>query len=139
MAIDETGRDATSGEAQGTTPGSLRGLWASPFFRLLAINWLIGAFVSVMVLGGLMYFDTANLRSLILNSDNPVLPMVVLLFGLMITLCSAAMGAAIMALPGEDRGDSGGKGGPRERADEGFAAGLSGLRPALQPVRVRVR
>ncbi|MBL6432221.1 MAG: hypothetical protein HPM95_18425 [Alphaproteobacteria bacterium] len=60
-----------------TAPGGLRGLWASPFFRLLAINWLIGAFVSVMVLGGLMVFDTANLRSLILNSDNPVLPVVV--------------------------------------------------------------
>eukprot|EP00873_Tetraselmis_striata_P021495 jgi/Tetstr1/441759/TSEL_029980.t1 len=138
MANDETGRDAPADAAESTALGGLRGLWASPFFRLLAINWLIGAFVSVMVLGGLMVFDTANLRSLILNSEDPVLPMVVLLFGLMITLCSAAMGAAVMALPGEDRGDSGGTRGTRERIDDGFA-GLSGLRPALQPVRVRAR
>jgi hypothetical protein len=138
MANEETGRDVTAGEAENTTPGGLRGLWASPFFRLLAINWLIGAFVSVMVLGGLMVFDTANLRSLILNAEDPILPMIVLLFGLMITLCSAAMGAAIMALPGEDRGDRGGKGGLRARTDDGFA-GLAGLQPALQPVRVRAR
>ncbi|SDU15008.1 hypothetical protein [Stappia sp. ES.058] len=138
MADDRTGRDGAADDTTFREPDSLRSLWASPFFRLLAINWLIGAFVSVMVLGGLMFFDTANLRSLILNSDNPVLPVVVLLFGLMITLCSAAMGAAVMALPSAERNDRGGKGGKGQRLDEGLAA-MSGLRPALRPAPVRVR
>ena len=113
----------------------VRGLWASPFFRLLAINWAIGAFASVLVLCGLLWFDTANLRSLIFNSDDPVLPIVLLLFGLMVTLCSAAMGAAIMALPGEQkRGGPGGGHGARLRIAGELTASVA---PA--PVRVRAQ
>ncbi|WP_428696484.1 hypothetical protein [Stappia sp.] len=104
-------------------------LLASPFFRLLAINWLIGAFVAVLVLGGLLWFDTGRLRSLMLASEQPWLPALVLLFGLMITLCSAAMGAAIMALPADD-GRSGGSGRPRRSRP---------LAPALAAVPARPR
>ena len=43
------------------------------------INWLIGAFAAALVLGGLMWLDTGGLRSLILASDQPWLPVVVLL------------------------------------------------------------
>lgn len=88
-------------------PGGVSRLLAQPFFRLLAINWLIGAFAAAIVLGGLLWLDTGGLRSLILASDQPWLPILVLLAGLMITLCSAAMGAAIMALPSEPGNDSG--------------------------------
>ncbi|WP_349360936.1 hypothetical protein [Stappia sp.] len=124
-------RDRIDGAA---SQGGARALWASPFFRLLAINWLIGAFASVLVLAGLLWFDTANLRSLIFNSSDPVLPIVVLLFGLMITLCSAAMGAAVMALGTESaRGDGGGGGhGARRRMP------LLG-EPALVPAPVRAK
>lgn len=111
-------------------PGGISRLLDQPFFRLLAINWLIGAFAAGLVLGGLMWLDTGGLRSLILASDQPWLPVVVLLAGLMITLCSAAMGAAIMALPsgpGDDRG---------RRARGGTQMALE---PAFVPVPVRVR
>ena len=111
-------------------PGGISRLMAQPFFRLLAINWLIGAFAAGLVLGGLMWLDTGGLRSLILASDQPWLPVAVLLAGLMITLCSAAMGAAIMALPSEP-GDHGGR---RARGETQVA-----LEPALVPVPVRVR
>lgn len=126
MSIDNSGRDNTVFE----TGSGVRGLWRLPLFRMLAINWLIGAFVSVMVLGGLLWFDTGNLRSLILNSREPLLPILVLLFGLMITLCSAAMGAAVMALPTARDDDAGGA---RRRQWS-----LRGLMPrqALIPVRV---
>lgn len=111
-------------------PGGISRLMAQPFFRLLAINWLIGAFAAGLLLGGLMWLDTGGLRSLILASDQPWLPVAVLLAGLMITLCSAAMGAAIMALPSEP-GDHGGR---RARGETQVA-----LEPALVPVPVRVR
>jgi hypothetical protein len=117
-------------------PGSddrRRGLaWlaASPFFRLLAINWLIGAFVAVLVLGGLLWFDTGGLRSLVLASDQPWLPILVLLAGLMITLCSAAMGAAIMALPSAPDGQGGS--GRRRRPAPAVPLAV----PAAVPVRV---
>ncbi|GGE97504.1 hypothetical protein H1W37_08540 [Stappia taiwanensis] len=104
MSIDNSRKDDTVFEAG----SGVRGLWRLPLFRMLAINWLIGAFVSVMVLGGLLWFDTGNLRSLILNSQEPLVPILVLLFGLMITLCSAAMGAAVMALPTAKDDDAGG-------------------------------
>jgi hypothetical protein len=109
-----------------------QGLLASPFFRLLAINWLIGAFAAVLVLGGLLWLDTGGLRSLILNSPEPWLPIVVLLFGLMITLCSAAMGAAVMALPSE--ADGGNDRGLKARVAKDELAGL-----ALVPVPARAR
>lgn len=126
-------RDVPAGGPAHAPATGPRGLLASPFFRLLAINWLIGAFAAVLVLGGLLALDTAGLRGLILNSPEPWLPILVLLFGLMVTLCSAAMGAAIMALPSEEDGEP--RGGHRARPRR--AAGL--LRPALVPARVPVR
>lgn len=120
----------TSSRKTSPNTGGISRLLAQPFFRLLAINWLIGAFAAAIVLGGLMWLDTGGLRSLIMASDQPWLPVVVLLAGLMITLCSAAMGAAIMALPSEP-GDHGGR-----RARSGTQIGLE---PALVPVPVRVR
>lgn len=110
-------------------PSGISRLLAQPFFRLLAINWLIGAFAATIVLGGLLWLDTGGLRSLILASDQPWLPILVLLAGLMITLCSAAMGAAIMALPSEPGDDSG----RRMRLDVKGA-----LEPALAPMPVPV-
>ena len=67
-------------------PHGIAWLAASPFFRLLAINWLIGAFVAAMVLGGLLWFDTGGLRSLVLASDQPWLPVLLLFAGLILPL-----------------------------------------------------
>ena len=101
----ETASTADVAGSAANVPGG--GVMSSPFFRLLAINWLIGAFAAVLVLCGLLWLDTGGLRSLILNSPEPWLPILVLLFGLMVTLCSAAMGAAVMALPSSDDEDRG--------------------------------
>jgi hypothetical protein len=127
------GREAGDAAATKIGPVGLRGLAASPLFRLLAINWLIGAFAAVLVLSGLLWFDTGGLRSLIVNSPEPWLPILVLLFGLMVTLCSAAMGAAVMSLPESD--DGAGKG----RGRRLFARSSEAFAPELVPVRVPVR
>lgn len=112
---------------------TIRRLAREPLFRLLAVNWLIGAFAALIVTVGLLALDTAGLRTLMTQSGHPVLPAVVLFCGLLITLSSAAMGAAIMAMPRDDRHD-GGRGtrhSPEPAAHE--------LRPALIPVRARAR
>jgi hypothetical protein len=128
MSDTETRRHAVDTAASAMRrPGEM---FASPFFRLLAVNWLIGAFAAVLVLCGLLWLDTGGLRTLILNSPEPWLPVLVLLFGLMVTLCSAAMGAAVMLLP-SSRDDGHGKG--RRARDAGIC--LPGL--ALQPAMAR--
>jgi hypothetical protein len=73
-----------------------------PLLRLLAINCLAGMFVAVLMVGGLLWTDTAHLWTLISTAQDPVIPIVLLAFGLMLTLGSVAMGTAIMALPYED-------------------------------------
>jgi hypothetical protein len=74
----------------------------NPLLRLLAINCLAGMFVAVLMVGGLLWTDTAQLWTLISTTQDPVTPIVLLGFGLMLTLGSVAMGTAIMALPYED-------------------------------------
>ena len=77
----------------------------NPLLRLLAINCLAGMFVAVLMVGGLLWTDTAHLWTLISTAHDPVVPIVLLFFGLMLTLGSVAMGTAIMALPYEDDKD----------------------------------
>ncbi|MXN64323.1 hypothetical protein GR183_05360 [Stappia sp. GBMRC 2046] len=119
------------GTARPNSPSALAGirrLAREPLFRLLAINWAIGAFVAGLVTAGLLILDTAGLRTLLANSDDPVVPVAVLFCGLLITLTSAAMGAAIMTLPAKDDGERRGR--PR-------ATGQPVPVPALAPVRNR--
>jgi len=73
-----------------------------PLLRLLAINCLGGMAVAVLMVGGLLWTDTAHLWTLISTTQDPIIPIVLLAFGLMLTLGSVAMGTAIMALPYED-------------------------------------
>lgn len=81
---------------------NVRRLARNPLLRLLAINWAIGAVVAVMVLAGFLALDTGGLRTLVANEEDPLVPLILLFCGLLITLCSAAMGAAVMALPRDD-------------------------------------
>ncbi|WP_319531420.1 hypothetical protein [uncultured Cohaesibacter sp.] len=78
------------------------GLWHNPLVRLLAINWLIGLAATILVFSGLLITNAAGLQTLIFESENPFVPMALLFFGLLITLCSVAMGAAVMSLPRDD-------------------------------------
>ncbi|MCF8476457.1 MAG: hypothetical protein K9G60_05470 [Pseudolabrys sp.] len=82
-----------------------------PLIRLLAINLAIGVSVAVMMIGGLLALNPANLRHLIFNDRAGGAAFILLLFGLVVTFGSVAMGTAIMTLGHErprDR-DKGGK------------------------------
>lgn len=47
---------------------------------------------------GLLYFDIASLRTLALSSENPILAIGLLFFGLFVTWGGAGMGVGIMSL-----------------------------------------
>lgn len=79
----------------------------NPLFRLLAINGVIGFAVSMLAFGGLLASNAAGLRDLIANAEDPVVPLVLLAFGLLITLGSAVMGSAIMSLSSDEDAGSG--------------------------------
>ncbi|NBN62635.1 hypothetical protein GWI72_08430 [Microvirga tunisiensis] len=95
-----------------------------PLFRLLTINGVLGCAIAMLVFAGLLLTNTAGLYDLIATADEPVVPLVLLAFGLVITLGSAVMGSAIMLVSGDDEDGSG----RRDRADA-----------ALVPIRVEAR
>ena len=71
--------------------------------RFLLVNCAIGVAGGWTLLAGLLVTNTGNLRTLILDSSSPALPIVLLATGFAITFGSAAMGAAVMMLRnGED-------------------------------------
>lgn len=99
-----------------------------PLFRLLVINGLAGTAIAALVLVGIFAANIGNLRVLVLSAEDPVLPVVMLAFGLVITLGSVVIGSAIMLL-GDTNRDGGGRGKGR----------LVNLRGELAPVRVAAR
>jgi hypothetical protein len=103
-------------------PGPLH---RQPLIRLLLVNWLIGAGVALVLVTVVLITDTARLRSLMFASSDPWVPMLLLFFGFFVTMCSVAMGTAIMMLPGDD--DDGPGGGTR-----------AVVTPAPEPVPIRV-
>ena len=84
-------------------------LLRQPLIRLLAINLAIGVSVAGLMLGGLLALNPGGLRNLIFADRAPVAALGLLLFGLVVTFGSVAMGTAIMALgqPGDDSGQGG--------------------------------
>ena len=91
--------------------------------RLLAINLAIGIGAAIVMIGGLMWLNPHHLRDLILADRAGGAAFGLLLFGLVITFGSVAMGTAVMAL-----------GRPKDPAPPrgGRSAGL----PIALPVRV---
>jgi hypothetical protein len=79
-----------------------------PLFRLLAINLAIGIAAAVLMLFGLVALNPHGLRDLMLADPAGAVAAGLLLFGLVITFGSVAMGTAIMALGAGEGG--GGKG-----------------------------
>lgn len=77
------------------TPPRLLG---EPLFRLLAINLSIGMAAAVLMLGGLLALNPDRLRDLIMDDQSPFLAAGLLLFGLVVTFGSVAMGTAIMTI-----------------------------------------
>lgn len=71
-----------------------------PFLvRFLLVNAAIGAVVAVGVVAALILTDAGALGRLIAADRDPVVAVALLTFGFVITLGSAAMGAAVMGLP----------------------------------------
>lgn len=89
-------------------------LLRQPLLRLLAINLAIGVSVAALMLGGLLALNPGGLRGLVLADRAPVAALGLLLFGLVVTFGSVAMGTAIMALG--QRSDDNGQGGKRQPA-----------------------
>jgi hypothetical protein len=73
-------------------------LTRQPLLRLLAINLAIGIGAAVAMIGGLMALNPHHLRDLILNDQSGGAAFGLLLFGLIVTFGSVAMGTAIMTL-----------------------------------------
>lgn len=69
-----------------------------PLLRLLVINLAIGIGAAVAMIGGLMALNPHHLRDLILADQAGGAAFGLLLFGLVITFGSVAMGTAVMAL-----------------------------------------
>ena len=106
-------------------------LFDEPLFRLIAINGAAGICIAFLVLAGIFWSNVGNLRTLVLNAEDPVLPVLMLAFGLVITLGSVLIGSAIMRL-GNDCGS-----GPTlklPKAERGY-----GLQPAQVPAVARKR
>jgi hypothetical protein len=90
---------------EGRTP-----LLRQPLIRLLAINLAIGIGVAALMLTGLMTLNPGHIRELILADRASAAAFGLLLFGLIVTFGSVAMGTAIMALGrGDKPKDPGGK------------------------------
>jgi hypothetical protein len=103
----------------------LRSLVREPLFRLLLSNLAAGMTAALVMFGGLLLLNPANLRGLILSDQSPEIALLLLLFGLVLTFGSAAMGTAIMTIRGRTRPPSGGQRAPNP----------DGLRTAAVPAR----
>ena len=80
-------------------------LFRQPLFRLLAINLAIGVSIAALMLGGLLALNPHGLRDLIMADRSPFVATGLLLFGLIVTFGSVAMGTAIMMIgQGDGRG-----------------------------------
>ena len=98
-----------------------------PLFRLLAINLAAGTALAALLVGGLLLFNPARLRDLILADNSPGIALGLLLFGFVVTFGSTAMGTAIMAIGQRQAVDDRPRGPPLPVAQP--------MRPA--PVRAR--
>jgi hypothetical protein len=75
-----------------------------PLLRLLLANLAFGSLAAALLVGGMLALDSQGLRTLILADQSPVLAIGLLLFGFVITLGSAVMGTAIMAIGKDEEG-----------------------------------
>ena len=73
-------------------------LLRQPLIRLLAINLAIGVSVAALMLVGLPALNPHHLRDLILADRSGGAAIGLLLFGLVVTFGSVAMGTAVMTL-----------------------------------------
>ena len=70
--------------------------------KFLAINCAIGVSVGLIFLTLLVVTDTMGIGTLIWDSQNPYLALLLLGVGMSVTFGSAVMGSAIMMMPYDD-------------------------------------
>lgn len=85
----------------------MRLLPKNPLMRLLSINLAIGAAAGLLVVAGFYVLDIGGIQRLTNSDEMPWVPVIMLIVMFIITLGSAAMGAAIMMLPKDEGGDKG--------------------------------
>jgi hypothetical protein len=86
-------------ELSGKSGGNVAVRQKSPsLLNFLLVNASIGSAVAVLVVAGLILTDTHSLGRLILSDQDPVIAVVLLTFGFVVTLGSVAMGTAIMGM-----------------------------------------
>jgi hypothetical protein len=78
----------------------------APLARLLLVNLVIGAAVTLLLVGGLLLLNPAGLRDLIFADHSPGIALALLLMSFFITFGSTAMGTAIMALGQRERDEA---------------------------------
>ena len=93
-------------------------LLRQPLIRLLAVNLAGGVAAALLMLGGLLTLNPGNLRGLIFADETPGAALGLLLFGLVVTFGSVAMGTAIMTLGKEREQRRGGRGRGRRKPAE---------------------
>lgn len=69
-----------------------------PLLRFLAINLILGILVAGLAVGGLIALDIHGLRRLLMQDQSPILAIVLLAGGFIVTFGSIVMGSAVMAL-----------------------------------------
>ncbi len=132
MSDDRRGRDFDPRHPDLASAGGPRRLRDEPLLRLLAVNWLIGAGVAAALAAVVLITDTAHLRSLMFASNEPWIALILLFFGFLVTMCSVAMGTAIMMLPRDDDDDDKHGGSKLE------VLKLPQITPPMTPAPVRV-
>lgn len=70
--------------------------------RFMMTHLLVGAIAAALFTGLLLYFDLFGLWGLIKTTGSPVVAVVMLFGGCLVTFGSLAMGAAVMMLGEED-------------------------------------
>lgn len=97
----------------------------NPLFRLLATNCALGMLLGVLLVAGLMVFDSGNIRTLALGDSNGFLALFILLVAFSTMGGAIMMGSAVMTHRNYD--DPPPRGRRRRHPAE----------PGLEPVRVR--
>jgi hypothetical protein len=72
-----------------------------PLLHFLGLHLVLGAAIGVAVVSVMVLLDVAGLKQLLIEADDPVLPLALLYGFNVLTFSSAAMGIAIMTLPAD--------------------------------------
>lgn len=81
-----------------------------PLFRLLFANAMAGALGAAVVVAGLVLTDVGAIGTMLLSSEAPLVPLLLMTAGFTVTFSSAAMGVAVMRLGRPENRSRGGGG-----------------------------